>query len=205
MKLRSKKVISALAVMSLAGALALPSVALARYDTAPRAALATVPATTPVVADAQLAADLSFMREEEKLAHDVYTALYEKWGARVFTNIAASEQRHTDTIALLLERYGVDDPSEGKGIGEFSDPELQKLHDDLVARGSVSLTEALKVGKLIEEVDIADLDERIARTTQADVLAVYKNLRAGSVNHLRAFNAQLSGTTGGAARGRRVR
>ncbi len=29
------------------------------------------------------------MREEEKLAHDVYITLYNKWGVNIFTNIAS--------------------------------------------------------------------------------------------------------------------
>ena len=37
---------------------------------------------------------LSYMREEEKLARDVYLALYEKWGIRTFLNIAKAEQQH---------------------------------------------------------------------------------------------------------------
>jgi hypothetical protein len=154
-------------------------------------------ATAPVApADAALAADLKYMREEEKLAHDVYAVLSAKWGARVFSNIAVSEQRHTDAIATLLDRYGVADPADGKAAGVFENADLQKLYNDLVAKGSVSAAQAFKVGKLIEETDIADLDKRIARTSAADVLAVYKNLRAGSVNHLAAFNRQISGAVG---------
>jgi hypothetical protein len=92
----------------------------------------------------------------------------------------------------------VTDPAANKAADKYTDPALQKLHDDLVARGSKSLTEALEVGKLIEQVDIADLDTRIARTTQTDIVAVYKNLRAGSENHLNAFTRRLTnGGTGG--------
>lgn len=160
-------------------------------------------ATTPVApADAALAADLKYMREEEKLAHDVYVVLAAKWGTRVFSNISASEQRHTDAIAELLDRYGVADPADGKATGAFENADLQKLYNDLVTRGSVSAAEAFKVGKLIEETDIADLDKRIARTSATDVLAVYKNLRAGSVNHLAAFDRQISDAVGqGAGQG----
>ncbi|NTW28082.1 MAG: DUF2202 domain-containing protein [Coriobacteriia bacterium] len=151
-----------------------------------------VPTTTPAsAADSQLAADLAFMREEERLAHDVYTVLALKWGTPVFTNIAASEQQHTDTMAALLSRYGVADPAAGEAAGVYAYPALQELYNQLVAKGSTSVTAAFEVGKTIEEVDIADLDERIARNDEADVLAAFKNLRAGSENHLRAFNNQL--------------
>ena len=152
----------------------------------------------PQVASAELAADLAFMREEEKLAGDVYAALAEKWGAKTFSNIAKSEQRHSAAVLVLLNTYGIADPAAGKGAGEFANPELQALYDQLVQRGSASLAEAYQVGKAIEELDIADLDERIARTTEADVLLVYKNLRAASVKHLAAFDKKIAGETGSA-------
>jgi hypothetical protein len=56
-------------------------------------------------------AALLFMREEEKLARDVYNTLYEIWGQPTFTNIAASEQTHMDEVKLLLERYSLADPA----------------------------------------------------------------------------------------------
>jgi hypothetical protein len=128
-----------------------------------------------------------YMREEEKLARDVYTTLYETWGLPVFQNIARSEQTHMDAIATLIARYDLTDPTMGAGMGEFADATLQELYDKLVARGSVSLTEALAVGALIEDLDIVDLQEHLAEVPHADVVQVYENLLSGSKNHLRAF------------------
>ena len=53
---------------------------------------------------------LQLMREEEKLARDVYTVLYEKWKVNVFTNISSSEQKHTDAVLTLINKYGLTDP-----------------------------------------------------------------------------------------------
>jgi hypothetical protein len=193
----------ALTVIALAGLLAIPTVALSRYGppagnagSNPAASCIATPlpaAASGTAVTSQVAADLAYMREEEKLARDVYNELAQKWGTATFSNIARSEQRHTDTIAALLSRYGAADPAANKAAGTYADPALQKLHDDLIARGSKSLTEALEVGKLIEQTDIADLDKRIARTTQSDIVAAYTNLRAGSENHLSAFSRRLAG------------
>lgn len=49
------------------------------------------------------------MREEEKLARDVYLTFGEKWGLTLFTNIAKSEQTHTDAVKTLLDRYEIKD------------------------------------------------------------------------------------------------
>lgn len=156
---------------------------------------AALPAADPAgLTQAEIDA-LLFMREEEKLAHDVYVALYEQWGLTQFNSIAASEQAHTDAVKALLDRYGVVDTTATEP-GVFVNTELQALYNDLVARGSGSAAEALSVGALIEEVDIADLDERIAQTDQADILAVFANLRSGSESHLRAFVRGYEAQTG---------
>jgi hypothetical protein len=139
---------------------------------------------------------LIYMREEEKLAHDVYVTLYAKWGLPVFNNIARSETTHTSAVQILLDRYGIPDPTVGNGTGEFTDPTLQGLYDQLVAQGSKSLADALKVGAAIEEIDILDLQTRLAQTDQADIERVYSNLLKGSQNHLRAFTSTLQQQTG---------
>lgn len=156
-------------------------------------ALAALPVTELTEAEA---AGLRFMREEEKLAHDVYITLYETWGQPIFQNIANSEQTHTDTVLTLLERYGIEDPAAGNAVGVFADPALQTLYDQLVAQGKQSLSDALKVGAAIEEIDILDLEERSAQTDKADILTVYANLTKGSRNHLRSFVSTLSQRTG---------
>ena len=95
-----------------------------------------------------------------------------------------------DRIKDKLDAYGLPDPA--LGPGQFADQALQILYDDLIARGSASLLEALHVGGLIEEVDMEDLQLAIAETTHADLQTVYSNLLAGSVNHLNAFVRQIT-------------
>ena len=130
---------------------------------------------------------LLFMREEEKLARDVYLTLYDQWNINIFQNIAASEQTHTDAIKTLLDQYGLDDPVVNDEIGVFTNADLQALYDQLVAQGSQSLGDALNVGAAIEEIDILDLEKYIAQTDNADIQMVYESLLKGSRNHLRAF------------------
>jgi len=146
--------------------------------------------STGTLSDAEVEG-LLYMREEEKLARDVYLVLYEKWGMPVFQNIANSEQTHTDAIKTLLDRYGLQDPAAGQDVGIFTNPELQELYDLLVETGSRSLVDALRIGAAIEEIDILDLEEWIAQTNQADIVLVYENLMKGSRNHLRSFVSTL--------------
>ncbi|MEA3313921.1 MAG: DUF2202 domain-containing protein [Caldisericota bacterium] len=55
------------------------------------------------------------MREEKKLARDVYQALFDTWSQPVFQNIANSKQAHVDAVKGLIDRYGLDDPVGGNG------------------------------------------------------------------------------------------
>jgi len=137
-----------------------------------------------------------YMREEEKLARDVYLTLYEQWDLSIFQNIANSEQTHMDAIKTLIDRYGLDDPAAGNDVGEFADPTLAALYADLVATGSQSLTDALHVGATIEEIDILDLENHVSQTDARDIQRVYGSLTRGSRNHLRSFVATLERQTG---------
>ena len=139
---------------------------------------------------------LLYMREEEKLAHDVYAAFYDMWGAQIFSNISDSELSHTAAVKTLLDRYQLPDPAEGAPEGAFTNADLQELYDQLVATGSASLRAALEVGALIEELDIVDLQHAIATTDNEDIRLVYENLMLGSRNHLRAFIRNLDNQGG---------
>jgi hypothetical protein len=139
---------------------------------------------------------LLYMREEEKLARDVYLTLYDTWGVATFRNIAKSEQKHMDAILTLIDRYGLEDPTLGREAGEFADEELQALYDQLVAQGSESVEDALLAGAAIEEIDIIDLQDYVAQTDNADLQRVYQSLLRGSENHLRAFVSALEAQGG---------
>ncbi|HRQ37249.1 MAG TPA: DUF2202 domain-containing protein [Chloroflexota bacterium] len=147
------------------------------------------------LSEAEIAA-LNFMREEEKLAHDVYIVLFEVWGLPVLQNIAAGELNHTASVLRVLEQYGLPDPAAGNPAGVFHDPALQTMYTQMVAQGSQSLLEALRVGAAIEEVDILDLQARLTQTTNPAILRVYENLLAGSANHLRSFVSLIEQQTG---------
>lgn len=131
--------------------------------------------------------ELIQMRQEEKLARDVYLTLYEKWGLRIFSNIAQSEQTHMDAVKVLLDKYGLEDPVADNTIGTFKDDEFTELYNSLVEKGNVSLVDALIVGATIEDLDIKDLEDEIAVTDNQDIKTVFQNLMKGSRNHMRSF------------------
>jgi hypothetical protein len=143
--------------------------------------------------NAKAATDLTYIIEEEKLAHDVYQAMYDKWGSRIFGNIKNSETSHQGMVLAVMESRGLADPRTDT-LGTFTNPDLQALYDKLISQGSQSQAEAYKVGVIIEEVDIADLKRMIAALDPADsdIKDVYENLLHGSENHLRAFSRQVA-------------
>lgn len=144
---------------------------------------------------------LLFMREEEKLARDVYITFYEEWGGRIFDNISRSEQSHMDAMKRLLDKYNIDDPVEDETvIDEFVNDDLAAMFEVLIARGTNngdnSYVDSLKVGAFIEEVDIEDIKNAIDNTDKEDIKSTYESLLCGSGNHLRAFVSQIESLTG---------
>ena len=157
----------------------------------------------PVTTETQLIIDTSislsaaeiesllFMREEEKLARDVYLTYYQWYQSRQFSNIADSEQKHTDAVARLLAAFEIPDPVVSDEIGVFENSFLETLYLELTEKGQESQIEALKMGALIEEIDIQDLRLAADTLTHSSVLEVYDNLEKGSRNHLRAYYSSL--------------
>lgn len=131
---------------------------------------------------------LASIREEDRLAHDVYAKSALAWPlVPIFANIASSESTHTAAVKSLLDRYGLPDPLAGLAQGVFATPAFQTLYDDLVTASATSLIAALQVGVRIEELDIRDIEAQKTSVDNADILLVYDNLLRGSRNHLRAF------------------
>ncbi|MEA1981805.1 MAG: DUF2202 domain-containing protein [candidate division Zixibacteria bacterium] len=135
---------------------------------------------------------LTYMVEEEKVARDVYNVLYETWDIPVFANIANAEQRHMDAVIALLDKYGLENPTANLDAGNFDNPDLQTLYNNLITAGQVNEEEALLVGATIEDVDIFDLIHELTVVDNEDITRVFENLLKGSENHLRAFCSLLT-------------
>ncbi len=128
---------------------------------------------------------LLLMREEEKMARDVYDYFFDAYGLQVFDRISNSENRHMTSVLTLIEYFGLSDPSQEQA-GVYTNPEIQDLYNKLIEAGN-SVENALTTGAYIEEYDIADLEELLKATTNEDITMVYTNLLKGSWNHLKAF------------------
>jgi hypothetical protein len=135
--------------------------------------------------------DLQFLREEEKLARDMYTHAYNLYGVNIFNNIASSEQRHTNSVLELMNRYEVEDIATAT-LGDFTDSELSQLYTALIARVETSEAESYAVGVTIEDLDIYDLDVKATHTQNSELQNLYANLKCGSENHMRSFTKKLT-------------
>ena len=131
---------------------------------------------------------LNAMREEELLAMDIYTTMYTLYKIPVFNNISKSELQHTTAVKALLDKYGLPDIAANHVTGVYVNTNLQSLYNALLAKGKISLNDALTAGATIEDLDINDLANHISNNVDnADILFVYNNLERGSRNHMRAF------------------
>jgi hypothetical protein len=163
-------------------------------------------------------AHLVFMRSEEKLARDVYLTLAAQYPAQsTFITIATqSEQTHTDTMKNTLETFNIDDPEPNAdelpaAIGVFENPYFSAYFEgkyDYLTAAATTLLSALKVGALIEELDMLDINYcndavyeyfplpagTPCGLTATDVIALENtlgNLLEGSESHLCAFISQI--------------
>ena len=143
--------------------------------------------TDSTVDTSTLAEMLTFIVQEEKLAHDLYVQLASTSGAQQFANIVNSESTHISLVQGLLVSYNIVDPTVGLAEGEFLDQDLQALYDSLLASGSVDRAGAIAAGIAVEEKDIADIEAMLATDLPSDVASVLERLLSGSQNHLAAF------------------
>lgn len=180
MKTTTKKLIGFALILSLLSAFP----ALAREPSSEASRLQTQQSVTTLSEAEQ--ETLLFMREEEKLARDVYIVLYKSWNKNIFKNISSSEQQHMDAILKKIKLFGLTDPNSSK-IGSFINPDLQELYNELIYQGRLSYNDALTVGATIEDRDILDLMNAIKGTKNLALKTTYQNLLEGSKNHLRAF------------------
>jgi len=157
---------------------------------------------------------LTFMREEEKLARDVYIVFSQMYPrSRAFGRIDDSEQKHTDAVKKLLDKYDVVDPSTNDNVGVFTGAEYSEYFtekfNEFVTKGEMSVLDAMYVGAFIEELDMIDInycnqqildanvelytrdDCGLKSTDRADVQRTLNNLLNGSRNHLRAYVNQI--------------
>ncbi len=111
------------------------------------------------------------MREEEKLAMDLYRELGAEWGIRTFTRIAESEQQHTGSLNCRHYQAAVYQREKRR---EVPSPELQKLLN--CGTGKQIGDRHLKAGALVEELDIMDLRKAIEETKNEDLRMVFSNL-----------------------------
>ena len=153
---------------------------------------------------------LVFMREEEKLARDVYLKLGIMYpDSVIFGKIDDSEQQHTTAVKNMIEKYGVDDPNTNDNIGAFTGEDygwyFTEKFNQLVEKASSSELDAFYVGAFIEELDMLDINQcpkviveadngindavecGNVYTDNPDVKQLYSSLLDGSDSHLAGY------------------
>jgi hypothetical protein len=147
---------------------------------------------TPGELSEEEAAGLIYMRQEEKVARDVYTVLGQEWNLSIFTNIVNSEQSHMDAVKKMIVKYELEDPVISEEVGVFSNPVFQQMFDDFVLQGLQSPAEAMLVGQDIETQDIADLNYQLTFVDNMDIIKMYNKLLTASERHLSQFSIHIT-------------
>ena len=74
------------------------------------------------VTDDTLSTDLTYGRDEERMAGILYLLFGRTYGAAIFDRIAASEQQHFDAVGALLTGSAIADPAAGQPAGNLHRP-----------------------------------------------------------------------------------
>jgi hypothetical protein len=127
-----------------------------------------------------------FIWEEEKAARDLYLSLYDQTNLSIFMSIAQSEQRHMDSVKVLIDEFGLQNPVQD-ARGFLVNQSLRSLYDDSLGSGKKSPEDALKAGALFEEISILDLQRELSGTNNKDINSIYMGLLVGSQKHLRSY------------------
>jgi len=133
---------------------------------------------------------LSFIWEEEKMARDLYNSLYESDKLTIFSDLARSEQSHMDQARSIIDKYALAIPGKDEQ-GVYQNQTLQRVYDELLAKGLSSDQDALNAAANFEEISIIDLQKELNTTHAEDVKAMYQGLLAGSQKHLRSYVTEL--------------
>jgi hypothetical protein len=139
--------------------------------------------------DADALDALRYIREEVKLARDLYKALAGIWQLDVFKKAVNSKQSLMDAVSYLLKQHGIDEPEEA--ACKYANADLRELYSYLIDQGKVSRNNAIDVTILIEQTVIADLNDVILQTNEKDVQKVLTLLMKGSEKHLHALDPYL--------------
>ena len=158
---------------------------------------------------------LAYMGNEERLAYDLYTNLYNYYFnngivIKQLTNIANnSEIKHIALVQEMVRRYNITDDqltdvnssAPGSSVtiqqmptAQYDLESIQNLYDSLYNLGTVDTASALKVGCMVEVTDINDLNNYIQKAEEVeayDIQEGFKVLRAGSYNHYWSFDYGL--------------
>ena len=147
---------------------------------------------------------LTYMKDEERLASDLYLNLYNYYKnysdleIKQLNNIATNtENDQISIIKSLVKRYDLNS-SEPQDVnisrGVYENQVIQDLYDKFYAIGQNSQEEALKVGCMVEVTDINDLDKYISLAKESnatDIETAFKALRDGSYHNYWTFDQTL--------------
>ena len=154
-------------------------------------ALCSIQFPSPVAAQVTLTPNeiqwLIYIREEEKMARDLYIGMYNSWGLSIFKSISEEEQEHINAMLELFKMYSIVDPLAGDVPRNYTNQHIANLHTSLLTQGMQSNKDGLKACALQEEISMQDLDLAMKSTQQQAINKVYSELQRDSINHLRSF------------------
>ncbi len=124
----------------------------------------------------------------EKVADDAYALFYQATKEQRFKTVLDQENAHEGKLALVLAVNGITNPIAQLKPGQFPDPGLRTLYQQLTAQGSTSKKAALASAVKLEKNDVSDINAILAMKPPTFVANILKELRAASLQHAKIFS-----------------
>lgn len=145
-------------------------------------------ATSPLTAD-----EIEFlyaMREDEKLARDLYAYFWTRYPtAPQIQRISKAEESHIAAIETVLDYYEISYPAMS-APGVFEDSTRQALYDELALK-SETMLEAFQTMAFVEDRDLFAYKMVQSQITNANLSLLIENMIKASTNHLKAAIRQI--------------
>lgn len=146
------------------------------------------------VTDSLSADEIEFqfaLREDEKMARDLYTVFAAKYStAPQIDRIAAAENSHIACVEAVLDYYEISYPAMTAAAGLFEDAKRQAIYNELADK-SGTLLEVYATMAAVEEESVSAYKSVQSEITNENIALVITNMIKASSNHLKAAVCQI--------------
>lgn len=135
---------------------------------------------------------LEHITEEVKLARDFAVLMGSKHNSDFFNKIGETKQSDLDKLKDILESKNIDDPVKNDESGIYKSENFTDLYKGFTESGNTNISNALKAGAEISELQISDCNKFLNIATDQEIKDIFSLIKKNSEKNLKSYINQLS-------------